>query len=147
MDSGVAHQTFEFQGSIHQLFYLWLAFISLLQGGRILERLGDGDVKSIGDHLGDAVHVGIGNVHGAAHVFDGGLGGHGAEGNDLGHVFAPVFAGNVVNHLAPAVHAEINVNIGQGDALGIQEALKEQLVLEGVNVGDAHGVGHQRPSR
>src|SRR5262249_7221487 len=54
------------------------------------------------------------------------------------------FLRDVLNHLAASIHAEINVDIRHRDALWIQEALKQQLMLEWVDIGDAHGVGDQR---
>ena len=65
------------------------------------------------------------------------LRGHGAEGDDLRDVLAPVLLGDVIDDLAAAVHAEVDVDVGHGDALGIQEALEEQLVLQRIDVGDA----------
>ena len=73
-----------------------------------------------------------------------GLGGHGVEGDDLRHLLAAVLAGDVVDDLAAAVLAEVDVDIGHGDALGIQKALEEQHVLHGIDVGDLHGIGDQR---
>src|SRR5205085_7388271 len=42
-----------------------------------------------------------------------------------------------------AIHAEIDVDVGEADALGVEEALKEQAVLERVDVGDLHGIADQ----
>src|SRR5262249_10602603 len=95
-------------------------------------------------HLGDAVHVGVRDIHGTADILDGGLGGHGAEGDDLSDIVASVFLCDVIDHLAAAVHAEVDIDIGQRHALRIQETLEEQFVLQRINVGDAHGVGNQR---
>ncbi len=84
-----------------------------------------------GDQLGDAVDVGEAHVEHAADVLDGGARAQRAEGDDLGDLFAPVFFGDVLNHFAAAAGAEIDVDIGHGDALGIQEALEQQAVREG----------------
>ena len=83
-------------------------------------------------------------IEGAAYILDGGLGGHGVEGDDLGDLFPAVLAGDVVDHFSAAVHAEVDVDIGHGDAFGIQEALEEERVLQGIDVGDLHGVGDER---
>src|SRR5207253_3874799 len=40
--------------------------------------------------------------------------------------------------------AEIDIDIRQRYALGIQKSLKQQLMLERINVSDAHGVGDER---
>ena len=128
--AGIAHQAFELFGRVEQLADLRLAFVGLRQRRRILDRLLQLDVQRGGDHLGDAVHVGVRHVHGAAHVFDRGLRGHGAEGDDLRDIFPPVLARDVIDDFAAAVHAEIHVDIGHGNAFGIQEALEEQFVLQ-----------------
>jgi len=80
----------------------------------------------------------------APNIFDRGLGGHGAEGDDLGDVVAAVFLRDVIDDLTAAVHAEINVDVGHRHAFGIQEALEQQLVLQRIEVGDAQSVGNER---
>ena len=79
----------------------------------------------------------------AAHVFDGGARAQRVEGDDLRHLLAAVFLGDVLDHFAAAVHAEIDVDIGHADALGIEEALEQQAVLQRVDIGDRHGVADQ----
>ena len=53
----------------------------------------------------------------------------------------PVAAAHVVDHLAAAFVIEVHVDIGHGDALGVQKALKEQAVFQGVYGGNAQAVG------
>ena len=133
--ASVTNQPLQLAGGIHQLAHLGLIFVGSLQLWRVFQRLIERNVQLIGGHhLGDAIHFVVGNVHGAANVFDRRLGGHGPEGNNLRHLLAPILVGDVVNHLAAPVHAEINVNIGHGNAFRIQEALEQQLVLQGINV-------------
>ena len=55
-----------------------------------------------------------------------------------------VFLADVVDDLGAAVVAEIDVDIGRRDALGIEEALEEEAVVERVDIGDAKDVGDQR---
>src|SRR5208283_3183267 len=50
-----------------------------------------------------------------------------------------------VDDFAAAVHAEVNINVGQADALRIQEALEQQLMLQRIDIGDAERVGDERP--
>ncbi len=88
----------------------------------------------------------VGNFEGAADVLDGGLGGHGVEGDDLRDLVGAVLAFDVLDDLTTAVHAEVDVDIGHGDALGVEEALEEELVLERVDVGDLHDVGDEGAS-
>ena len=88
------------------------------------------------------VHIGIGQIHDAPHIADGTPGGHGAEGDDMGHMVIAVFAADIVEHLVAAGVAEIHIDIGHTDALGIQEALKIKAVLHGVDLGNIQAVGH-----
>ena len=39
---------------------------------------------------------------------------------------------------------EVDVDVGHADAVGVEEALEQQVVGEGIEVGDAQQVGHQR---
>ena len=55
---------------------------------------------------------------------------------------AAVLAIDIVDDLAAAVDAEVNIDIGHADALGIQKSLEEQAVFNGVNIGDAQAIGH-----
>ena len=115
----------------------------LLEAGLGVQGLRQGDVELVGDQLGDAVHFRIGHLHHASDVADGGLRPHGAEGDDLADVVLAVLVHHIVDDLGAAVHAEVHVDVGQGDALGVQEALEQQAVDERVQVGDAQGVGDQ----
>ena len=142
--ASVAHQTLKLLSCIQQFPHLGVALINLLHERRFLQCLLQRDVKLVGNHLGDAIHIGIRYVHGAAHILDRRLSRHGAEGDDLGDILAPVLAGDVIDDFATPVHAEVDVDIRHGHALGIQEALEQQLVLQGIKVGDAHRVGDQR---
>ena len=97
-----------------------------------------------GNHLRDAIDLAVGHVERAAYVFDCCFGGHGVEGDDLRDLIAAVLALDVLDDLAAAVHAEVDIDIGHGDALRIEEALEEQLVLERIDVRDLHAVGDER---
>ena len=89
------------------------------------------------DHLGDPVHLGQRHLEHPADVADGRPGGHRPEGDDLGDVFLAVLFGHVLDDFLAAPAAEIDVDVGQADALGVEEPLEEQVVLERVDVGDA----------
>ena len=95
------------------------------------------------NRLGDAVDVGVRHVHDAADVADDGRGLHRAEGDDLRDVLAAVLARDVVDHLAAPPLAEVDVDIGQRHALGVEEALEDQVVVERIDVGDPQAVGDE----
>ena len=95
-------------------------------------------LSDVGDQLGEAVDFGEVHVEDAADVLDGGARAQGAEGDDLRDLLAAVLLGDVLDDFAAAARAEIDVDIGHADALGIEEALEEQAVLQRIDVGDAH---------
>ena len=76
------------------------------------------------------------------HVLDGALGGHGAEGGHVRNVVLAVFVLDVAVDVAAAVVVEVNVDIGHRDAVGVEETLEQQVVFQGVDVGDVQAVGH-----
>ena len=51
----------------------------------------------------------------------------------------------MLDHPVAAFHAKVHVEIRHGDPLGVEEALKQQIIVDGIQVGDAQRVGHQRP--
>ena len=108
-----------------------------------LQGLLQGDVQLFRHQLGDLVHFRVGHFQGPAHVPDHLAGLHAAEGGDVGHVLPAVGLGDVVDDLAPALVAEVHVDIRGADPLRVEEALEEEAVGQGVQVGDAQGIGHQ----
>ncbi len=57
----------------------------------------------------------------------------------------PVPVPYVVDHPVAAPHAEIDVDVGHGDPVRVQEPLEQQVVLYGVYVGYSEAVGYKRP--
>ena len=49
----------------------------------------------------------------------------------------PPLVGGVAHHLAAATVVEVDVDIGHRRALGVEEPLEQQAVLDRVDVGDA----------
>lgn len=52
-----------------------------------------------------------------------------------------VFAVDVVDDLLSALVTEVHVKIRHTDALGVQKALENQVIADGVDICDAHTVG------
>ena len=77
----------------------------------------------------------------ASHVGDGVFGGHLPVGDDVGNVCLTIFFGDVVEHPGASLVVEVNVDVGERDAVGVKKTFEEEVVLEGVNVGDAQAVG------
>ncbi len=69
---------------------------------------------------------------------------HLAERDDLRDRLAPVLVGHISHHpLAPA-HREVDVDIRHRHALGVEEALEQQVVAQRVDIGDRQAVGDDR---
>ena len=136
-------QALQGSGDVQQLARLGVGVHAFGQAGFGAQGLVQGDAQLGGHQLGYLVHLGVGDVHGPAHVAQHSTSQHGPVGDDLGHMVRAVFLGDVFDHLAPAVVAEVHVDIRHGLALDVQKALKDKFVADGVKVGDAHGIGHQ----
>ena len=139
----VARQAFQAERDLQHIVDARVFLRRLVEAGLLLDGLLQRDVERRRHHLGEALHIGERHFEHAAHVLDGGARAQRVEGDDLRHLLAAVLLGDVLDHLAAAVHAEIDVDIGHADALGIEEALEEQAVLQRVDIGDRHGVADQ----
>jgi hypothetical protein len=94
--------------------------------------------------LGDPVAHREGVAEDARGVLDGLLGLDGAVGDDHRDPVVAVLVGDVADHLTAPALVEVDVEVGHRDAVGVQEALEDQAVLERVEVGDPHGIGAHR---
>ena len=118
--------------------------IVLAHGAKLpirLQRFFDGHVQLIGNKLGNRINLRVGKPHGSADISDGAPRQHGAEGDNLCHMIGAVLAHHIVNDLRTALVAEIDIEIRHGNALRIEEALKQQVILHRVDIGDADAVG------
>ena len=69
---------------------------------------------------------------------------HGAEGGDLRHRLGAVLVLHVLDHAVAAVLAEVDVEVGHGYPLRVEEALEQEVVAQRVEIGDAERIGDQR---
>ena len=91
-----------------------------------LDRVRQLDADRLRRHqLGHLLYFGEAKVEHAAHIFHGGFGGQGAEGDNLRDLISPVLLRHVANHFAAAPRAKVDVDVGHGDAFRVQEALEE----------------------
>ena len=60
------------------------------------------------------------------------------------NAFTAILVSHVIDDAIAAIHAKIDVEVRHRNALWIQEALKQQVVLQRVDIGDAECVSHQR---
>src|ERR1019366_828739 len=139
----MAHKAFQVRSNLQQVGNALIAFLELRQFRRLLQRFLKRDVQRGGDQLGDLVGLRIRQIEGAGGIADDRFGPHGAESDDLAYVFATVFLGDVLDHLAAAALAKVDVNVRKRTPLRVQEALKQQFVLQRVYIGNAKRIGHQ----
>ena len=130
-----------------QLLDLRVALLHLPQRLALLERLVERHVERRRDLLGDLVDVGERHLEHAADVAHDRLRLHRAEGDDLRDVLAAVLPRDVLDHLAAAPLAEVDVDIRQRHALGVEEPLEDEIEVERIDVGDPHAVGDQAAGR
>ena len=147
VDRGVPRHAFEPPRDAEQLLDLRVVLLHLPERLALLERLVERHVERRRDLLGDLVDVGERHLEDAADVAHHRLGLHRAEGDDLRDVLAAVLPRDVVDDLAAAPLAEVDVDIGQRDALGIQEALEDEVEVDRIDVGDPQAVGDQAAGR
>ena len=67
-----------------------------------------------------------------------------AVGDDLADAILAVLALDVGDNLVAPAFVEVDVEVGHRDSLRVEESLEDQTVIEGVQLGDLHGVGHHR---
>ena len=140
MGGGVAGHSFNLQRSVDKFCDLRVAVVHPLQLRRDLQGAFQRHFQLHRHLLCHHIHALVGHTHHTAHIADGVAGGHGAKGDDLGHMVCAVLPVDVVDDLLTALVAEIDVKIGHTDALGVQESLEDEVVADGVDVGDAYTV-------
>ena len=145
---GVARHAFEAPGDGEQLLDLRIVLLHLLERRVLLERLVERHVERRRDLLGDLVDVGVRHLEDARPTSrTTALRLHRPERDDLRDVLAAVLARDVLDHLAAAPLAEVDVDVGQRHALGVEEALEDQVVLDRIDVGDPQAVGDEAAGR
>ena len=100
------------------------------------------ELQPVRHEFGQAVDLFDGDVQYPRSIADGTLCGHGAVGDDVRHLVTAVGIDDVLNDLVPSDVIKINIDIGQADAVGIEEPLKQKTVFEWIDIGDARAVGY-----
>ena len=138
MGRGMPVKAFQFPGYIYQLLDRRVVhghFPELRFG---LERLVQGQrVGGIERHqLADLIDIAVGHFQDPADVAEHGPGLQLSEGNDLGHVVAPVFFLDVMDHLVAAVLAEVDIEIRHRHPFRIEEAFEQEPEPQRIEIGD-----------
>ncbi|GBC76305.1 hypothetical protein HRbin07_00504 [bacterium HR07] len=138
---GIAGQPFELARDGQELVHLGVRLVAAAQLAYALERFVER--RAEGDELGDLIRVGVRKPQHAGHVAHHAARLHLVKRRDLSHPLPTVFALYILNDLIAAAHTEVNIDIGEADARGVQKAFKDQSVLERVYIGDAQTVTDQ----
>src|SRR6185437_630749 len=142
--AGVPGDAFERAREVDEVFDFLFGVIEALELGLFGERIVERDAELKGDELGDAVDEAVGVAQHTADVAYHRLRRHGAVRDDLRDTLAAVLMTYVLNDAIASVHAEVDVEVRHRDALGIEEALEQEVVLQRIDVSDPEAKGDQR---
>ena len=142
MHGGMSGQSFQTLTHIDQMMHLLILLIKLSEFRVHFQRFTQGDVQFIGHHLGNGIHERIGQIHNTSHITDDTLGCQGTERNDLHHLVVAVFSAHIIDDFLSPFEAEVHINIGHGHTFRIQETFKQQIIMNGINVGDLQTICH-----
>ena len=142
----MARQAFEALGDVEGARHHRVLVAERLQLRLALDRLRQRHRRGriLRHQLGQLVDLPIGHLQHAADVAQHAARLQRAEGDDLRHLVAAVALLHVVDHLAAAVLAEVDVEVRHRDAFGIEEALEQQAEADRIEVGDGQRIGDQR---
>ena len=103
--------------------------------------------QTVWDSLAECIRLIQRQLLYSRHVLDGVLRRHGTVGNDMGTVLMTVLIHYPSQHLASAVIIKVGINIRKVHTVWVQETLKQEVVLQWVNLGNAQAVSHHRTCR
>ena len=156
VDSGLANQPLDALRLLGDALDFGIGVVQLAVFARLGVALGarvedvvHADVLASGgggrQRLGDTSAHLKGESHDARGVLERLLGLDGAVDHALGDLVMAVLVGHIAQHAHAAFGIEVDVDIGQGHTLGVQEPLEDQAVLERIELGDAHRIGDHGP--
>ena len=143
----VPGQPLQLLGHFHQELGIRVVIDEVAQPLGIALGTGQGQVMAGWQGTQQLVDIVAWPVEDPADVTEDLLGPQGAEGNNLADVLVTVLIVDVLEDLPPPVVRDIQVDVRHLGPLGIEEALEEEVVGQGIHLGDRQGVGDQRPSR
>ena len=138
----MARQALQSPAHVYQILDFVILLIGVPQIRAGLQGLVECHSQISRNHLRNRITFCIRHVQNTAYVTDHALSGQRTEGHNLNHPVFSVFAHDIIDNLLSALKAEVDINIRHRHPLRIQETLKEQLVTDGIDIGDPQAVGH-----
>ena len=140
MGGGVARHTLDLAREVNEPADILVVFV---EGAKIrrFERLFYRYAELARDKLCNGIDIVIRHTEHSADIAHRGARRHGTEGHYLRDMIGAVFFNYIVYDLASALVAEIDIEIGHTDALGIEKALEQQAVFHRVDAGYTDSIG------
>ncbi len=145
MHADIPRQTLQLQRKRPEFGDFFFVLDPLTDGRFLVQRFFQRHFKLVRNQFGKLVDKVVAQIQHPPNVTDHSLCGHGAKGHNLRHRMSAIFLLDVVNYPVTAFLAEINIEIGHRYAFRIEESLKQKLVAQGIQIGDAKTVGRKRP--
>ena len=98
----------------------------------------------IGDELREMIGLGVRDLHDAGDVANGHLPHHLTESDDVADATLTIFISTIFDNFVATSILDIGINIRHRDTVGVQEALKEQIVFQRVELGNPEGISENR---
>ena len=143
MRRGVPGHALELPGKVNDPPRCLIRLVEFIEIGVHLKGQVDGHLEQGGNHLGDPVRFGVGDIQGTAHIADNGPGRQSTEGNHLTDMIGSVFLGYIIDDLAPAFIAKINIKVRHTDPFLVEKTLEEQVIFQGINICNKKRIGSQ----
>ena len=153
MHTGAANITFEFLGILYGIAHLRVGWVLCFLQQRDLSN-GVGEIhlwhlaihfiQTVGDGFTQSIRFSQRKFFHASHIFNGVLCCHRTICDDVGAVFFSIFVFHPFEHTRSTVIIKVGVDIRQWNTVGIEEALKKQVVLHRVDFGNTEAISHYR---
>ena len=135
---------------VNHLFYGWVCFIFFLQIWLVNDSIFQLHMMAhhwIRHELCNPIRLRIRHIQYARHITHGVLRHHLTKGYDVTHATLAILLRTVFNHLIATVILNIGINIRHRDTVWVQEALKEKIVLQRVQISNMNCVRKERTCR
>ncbi len=141
----MTRQPFQRHRQVKDFSGRWIFFITSLEFLAHCQGVFQRDVQHRRHQFGDPVHFAERYVQRPADIPYRGAGSHRPERDDLRHMVDPIAGGHILDDFAAPDIAKVDVDIRHGHAFRIQEPLKQQPVLQRINIGDFQQIRHDAP--